>query len=212
MLKPTQECTIFIPNYEDYDRIGINNGAAVFPQLWPEEMAGEGAIYRKAIEDRERWGNSLPSIDDIIERGKWTAPSKDDAHSYKAWVTGVLTKLADENGWKVLCEIVDRFGDIINVIYHIPSTPDVVTLPVKRKEPPPPPDEGINIDMNALANHMGDMMPPSYRLKNSRHRFPTPTSQQELQEIVLAMLAEDNGWQVAVDDWSISNNKIYRIK
>ena len=195
MLKPVREDTMFVPNYEDYDRTAINYGAACYPQLWPEEMAGEGAIYRKAIEDRERWGNSLPSIEDIIERGKWTAPSKDDAHSYKTWVTGVLTKLADENGWKVLCEIVDRFGDIVNVIYHIPPTPDTVTLPVKRKEPPPPPDEGINIDMKALEKHMGDMMPPSFRLKHNKRDWQAPTDRKELQDLACAMLAKDNGWQ-----------------
>ena len=204
-----QEDTMFVPNYEDYEHIGFKGGAACYPQLWPEEMAGEGAIYRKAIEDRERWGGSLPSIEDIIERGKRTAPSKDDAHSYKAWVTGVLTKLADENGWKVLCEIVDRFGDIINVIYHIPSTPDAVTLPIKRKETPPPPDEGIRLDMNALANHMGDMMPPSFRLKHNKRDWQTPTDRKELQDIACAMLAQDNGWQVV--EPRIINKTFYKI-
>lgn len=208
-MKVVVEDTMFIPNYEDYDKVGTNTGAAVYPQLWPEEMAGEGAIYRKAIEDRERWGNSLPSIEDIIERGKRTAPSKDDAHSYKAWVTGVLTKLAHENGWKVLCEIVDRFGDIINVIYHIPSTPDAVTLPIKRKEPPPPPDDGIKLDMKALANHMGDMMPPSFRLKHDKRDWQTPTDRKELQDLVCSMLAKDNGWEL-VEPHRI-NKTFYRI-
>ena len=210
MLKPLQGDTMFVPNYEDYDRPSTNYGAAVFPQLWPEEMAGEGAIYRKSIEDRERWGRSLPSLETVIEHGKMSAPSKDDELTYKAWVTGVLAKLADENGWKVLHEFFFN-GKRLNTIYRISSTPDAVTAHIKRRETPPP-DEGINIDMKALEKHMRNLMPPSYRLKNSRHRFPTPTSQQELQEIVLAMLAEDNGWQVAVEDCSISNNKIYRIK
>ena len=208
MLKPVREDTMFVPNYEDYDRTAINYGAAVYPQLWPEEMAGECAIYRKAIEDRERWGGSLPSIEDIIERGKRTAPSKDDVLTYKAWVTGVLAKLADENGWKVLVEIVDRFGDIINVIYHIPSTPDAVTLPIKRKEPPPP-DDGIRLDMNALANHMGDMMPPSFRLKHNKRDWQTPTDRKELQELACAMLAKDNGWQVV--EPRIINKTFYKI-
>ena len=210
MLKPVREDTMFVPNYEDYDRTAINYGAAVYPQLWPEEMAGEGAIYRKAIEDRERWGGSIPSIEDIIERGKRTAPSKDDVLTYKAWVTGVLAKLADENGWKVLVEIVDRFGDIINVIYHIPSTPDAVTLPIKRKEPPPP-DDGIRLDMNALANHMGDMMPPSFRLKHNKRDWQTPTDRKELQDLACAMLAQDNGWQEVQPRNMYINKTFYKI-
>ena len=36
---------MFVQNFEDYDRVGINDGAAVYPQMWPAEMAGEGAIY-----------------------------------------------------------------------------------------------------------------------------------------------------------------------
>ena len=142
-------------------------------------------------------------------RKRWQARAQSTENPLRTESVGGA-KLADENGWKVLHEFFFN-GNRLNTIYRISSTPDAVTAHIRRRETPPP-DEGINIDMKALEKHMRDLMPPSYRVKNSRHRFPTPTSQQELQEIVLAMLAEDNGWQVAVEDRSISNNKIYRIK
>lgn len=196
MLKVIREGTIFIPNYEDYDRVSWNHGAAVYPQLWPEEMAGEGAIYRKSIEDRKKWGGMLPSLNAIIEMGKHTSPPKDDVVSYQRWMCGVLAKLADENGWEVLAEFaVD--GEPINTVYKIPCTTDHVAVSVRHKAPPPhpPKDEGITIDMFALAQHMGDMMPHSFKVSDDNPHWKKPATRHELQELVCSMLAADNDWE-----------------
>ena len=207
-MKVVVEDTMFIPNYEDYEHIGFKGGAAVYPQLWPEEMAGEGAIYRKAIEDRQRWGRSLPSIETIIERGKQSAPSKEDVVSYQRWVTGVLAKLADENGWKVLVEIMVN-GNHINIIYEIPPTPDHVEAIKVRHKTPPKTDEGIRLDMAELVRHMGDMMPPSFQLRHDKKDFKAPSDRKELQDLVCAMLAKDNGWEEV--EPRIINKTFYRI-
>ena len=202
MLKVIREGTIFIPNYEDYDRVSWNHGAAVYPQLWPEEMAGEGAIYR--------WQKSLMmqfhtmSTNDLLEYFNRLLTDEEKL-KYHHMVVKTLAWLAERCGWKVKNEVmVDDYE--MHPIY-VTDKPDkdwwrkpwkmsdIHVVDINQEPPPhPPKDEGITIDMFALAQHMGDMMPKK-----------EPLSRMELQELVCSMLAADNGWE------KFANNK-YRIK
>lgn len=199
MLKVIRESTIFIPNYEDYDRVSWNHGASVYPQLWPEEMAGEGAIYR--------WHKFLTSQHHTMSPNELMHYFKrlltqEEKDAYWDMSVKSLAWLAERCGWKMKNEWeVKEWG----------AHPIFVTnKPLDDYQPPPPPDEGIKLDMNALANHMGDMMPPSFRLKHNKRDWQTPTDRKELQDLACAMLAQDNGWQVV--EPRIINKTFYRIK
>ena len=185
MLKPVREDTMFVPNYEDYDRPSTNYGAAVYPQLWPEEMAGEGAIYR--------WHKFLASQHHTMSSNELMhyfkrLLTKEEKDAYWEMFVKALAWLAERCGWKMKNEwAVKEWG----------AHPIFVTdQPLDDYQLPPPPEEGIKLDMKALANHMGDMMPPSFRLKHNKRDWQTPTDRKELQDLACAMLAQDNGWQV----------------
>lgn len=190
---------MFVPNYEDYDRVGINNGAAVYPQLWPEEMAGEGAIYR--------WHQFLNLQHHTMSPSELVAYfqrmlTPDEETAYWNMFVRALVSLARECGWKMKNEwAVKEWG----------AHPIFVTdQPLNDYQPPPPPDEGIKLDMNALANHMGDMMHPSFRVRNESKHWRKPESRMELQELVCSMLAKDNGWK-EVQPKIMYNKTFYKI-
>lgn len=200
MLKPLQGDTMFVPNYEDYDRPATNYGAAVYPQLWPEEMAGEGAIYR--------WHQFLNLQHHTMSPSELVAYfqrmlTPDEETAYWNMFVRALVSLARECGWKVKNEFL---------VKELDAHPFFVTdRPIANNEPPPPPrDNGINIDMQALANHMGDMMPPSFRVRNESKHWRKPESRMELQELVCSMLAKDNGWQ-EVQPKNMYNKTFYKI-
>lgn len=198
MLKPMQEDTMFVPNYEDYEHIGFKGGAACYPQLWPEEMAGEGAIYR--------WHKFLASQHHTMSPNELMHYFKrlltqEEKDAYWDMFVKALAWLAERCGWKMKNEwAVKEWGE--HPIF-------VTDQPLDDYQPPPPPDEGIRLDMKALANHMGDMMPPSFRLKHNKRDWQTPKNRKELQDIACAMLAQDNGWHIV--EPRIINKTFYRI-
>ena len=112
---------------------------------------------------------------------------------YHHMVVKTLAWLAERCGWKVKTEVmVDDYE--MRTIY-VTDKPDKDWVDINQESPPhPPKDDGITIDMFALAQHMGDMMPKK-----------EPLSRMELQELVCLTLAADNGWE------KFANNK-YRIK
>lgn len=194
MLKPVREDTMFVPNYEDYGRQAINFGAAVYPQMWPAEMAGEGAIYRR-YKELSVFYHSL-TTDDLVEYFKRIL-TKDEKVRYLDMVEKTLAWLAEKCGWKIKNEYnVERYD----------CAPLYVTdRPIEDYAPPPHQDEGITIDMKALANHMGELMPVRFRMRNEIKKWGNPKSRMELQEFVCSMIAKENNWQEF-------NNGKYRIK
>ena len=183
MLKPVEEDTMFVPNFEDYDRVGINDGAAVYPQLWPAEMAGEGAIYA--------WHKSLAmqfhtmTASELVFYFKQLLTAEEKV-AYQM-VVRALVWLAERCGWKVKNELAVEEGDVHPIF--------VTDQPIDDYKPPQPKDEGIKIDMKALANHMGDLMLPSYQLIQHKKKYKIPTNRKELQDWVCALLAKENGYK-----------------
>lgn len=212
-MKVVVEDTMFIPNYEDYEHIGFKGGAAVYPQLWPEEMAGEGAIYR--------WQKFLSIQHHTMSTSELVAYFKrlltsEEKEQYQEKVSKAMAWLAERCGWKMKNEwAVKEWG--AHPIY-------VTDKPIKdwwRKpwkmsnfhvvdaQPHTQQDEGNHIDMKALANHIGDMMPPSFQLLHGKKDFKAPSDRKELQDLVCAMLAKDNGWEEV--EPRIINKTFYRI-
>lgn len=198
-MKVVVEDTMFIPNYEDYDRVGTNTDAAVYPQLWPEEMAGEGAIYHW-----QKWlslQHHSMSTKEIIEYFKRLL-TDEEKQSYLNMVVKTLAWLAERCGWRMKNEwAVKEWG--AHPVY-------VTDQPLEDYQPPAPKDEGIHIDMKALEDHMGDMMPPSFKVRNEEHiKWHKPENRKELQDLVCSMLAKDNGWEEV--ETRIINKTFYRI-
>ena len=184
MLKPIEEDTMFVPNYEDYDRTAINYGAAVYPQLWPAEMAGEGAIYD--------WHKSLAmqfhtmTASELVFYFKQLLTAEEKV-AYQKMVVRTLAWLAERCGWKVKNDWA---------VEELEANPIFVTdKPIEDYKPPQPKDEGIKIDMQALESHMGDLMPPSYQLIQHKKKYKIPTNRKELQDWVCALLAKENGFK-----------------
>ena len=175
---------MFVPNFEDYDRVGINDGAAVYPQLWPAEMAGEGAIYA--------WHKSLAmqfhtmTASELVFYFKQLLTAEEKV-AYQKMVVRALVWLAERCGWKVKNEWAVEEGDVHPIF--------VTDQPIEDYKPPQPKDEGIKIDMKSLANHMGDLMLPSYQLIQHKNKYKIPTNRKELQDWVCALLAKENGYK-----------------
>lgn len=192
-MKPIQSETMFVPNYEDYDRPSTNYGAAVFPPLWPEEMAGEGAIYRR-YKELSVFYHSL-NVEDVIEYFKRIL-TKDEKVRYLDMVEKTLAWLADQCGWKIKNEY--------NVEHYDCAPLYVTDRPIEDYKTEPQSDEGIIIDMKALANHICELMPVMFSMRNEIKKFGKPESRMELQELVCTLMAKENNWQ------EFSNGK-YRI-
>ena len=100
-------------------------------------------------------------------------------------VVNTLVWLAERCGWRMKNELA---------VKELGAHPIYVTdQPLEDYQPPTQKDEGIHIDMQALENHMGDMMKPSFRVKNEEHsQWHKPENRKELQDLVCAMMAKDN--------------------
>lgn len=185
-MRPVQEDTMFVPNFEDYDRVGINDGAAVYPQLWPAEMAGEGAIYA--------WNKSLAmqfhtmTVSELVFYFKQLLTAEEKV-AYQKMVVRTLAWLAERCGWKVKNDWAVEEWEVHPIF--------VTDQPIGDYKPPQPKDEGIKIDMQALASHMGDLMPPaSFRLiQHKSKKYKIPKNRKELQDWVCALLAKENGYK-----------------
>lgn len=183
-MRPVQEDTMFVPNFEDYDSVGINDGAAVYPQLWPAEMAGEGAIYA--------WHKSLAmqfhtmTASELVFYFKQILTAEEKV-AYQKMVVRTLAWLAERCGWKVKNDWEVEEWEVHPIF--------VTDQPIGDYKPQQPKDEGINIDMKALASHMGDLMLPSYQLIQHKKKYKIPTNRKELQDWVCSLLAKENGFK-----------------
>lgn len=212
-MKQLVEDTMFIPNYEDYDRVGINDGAAVFPQLWPEEMAGEGAIYHW-----QKWlslQHHSMSTNELIEYFKRLL-NKEEKEAYWNMLVKTLAWLAERCGWRVKNECaVKELGTHPIYVTNQPIE-DWWRKPWKMSDihvVQPHKQQNEGIDMKALADRMGDMMSPSFRVRNEEQsQWHKPENRKELQDLVCSMLAKDNGYKLVVAKNMIIDKTFYRIK
>ena len=118
-MKVVVEDTMFIPNYEDYDKVGTNTGAACYPQLWPEEMAAEGGIYRwhKFLASQ----HNTMSPDELMHYFKRLLTPEEKA-LYQEKVSKAMAWLAERCGWKVKNALaVDEY--LVSPIY-VTDQPD----------------------------------------------------------------------------------------
>lgn len=100
------------PHYEDYDPYGIERNAVQgFPELWPEEMHAEGALY---LEHKRMMQYAHMHRPRLAKADSKDAPS----------IVRALVSIASENGWEVKNEdVIKRYG--CNTVYTIPPrTPE----------------------------------------------------------------------------------------
>lgn len=211
-MKVVVEDTMFIPNYEDYDKVGTNTGAAVFPQLWPEEMAGEGAIYRwQKFLSLQHHTMSTPELVAYFKR----LLTPEEKEKYQEMVSKAMAWLAERCGWRMKNEWAVKEWGAKPIYVTDQPIEDWWRKPWKMSDihvvdaQPHKQQEGIHIDMKALADHMGDMMSPSFQLRHDNKDFKAPSVRKELQDLVCSMLAKDNGWK-EVEPYRI-NKTFYRI-
>lgn len=181
---------MFVPNYEDYDRTAINYGAAVYPQLWPEEMAGEGAVFRRF--QQLTWMYHPLKTQDVIEYFKRIL-TKDEKNKYSEMVERTLGWLAERCGWTVKnASEVEELG--VHPIY-------VTDQPIKdwwRK----------TWKMSDIHVYVDE---PKQIEKDESLPKPDIKDRKGLVEYVLAQLAQDNGWMEVQPRNMYINKTFYKI-
>lgn len=202
-MRPVQEDSMFIQNYEDYDRNATNFGAAVYPQLWPAEMAAEGGVFQQYKLLSSHHSSMSPA--ELKLYFQHPLYDDEDKAAYDHMVARALAWLAARCRWKIKNEEA--------VMYKGAHPVYVTDRPLPEEERTPlPQDEGITIDMKALSNHMGELMTPSFRVRNEeQHQWKKPENRKELQDLVCAMLAKDNGYKIIVAKNMRMDKTFYRI-
>ena len=88
---------LLCPNYEDNDEYGSKGNAySGFPDMWPEEMAAEGALYRERQRMKEQ--RFFLERDDVI---RTIMHFRLKPHLPEHILKVALVSLADEQGWEV---------------------------------------------------------------------------------------------------------------
>lgn len=182
------------PNYEDYERFGMEcNAYSGFPELWPEELHAEGALWEEHKRMREEY--AMWRRYNQLRRELRMGDTEDEEVNEQALpiLVRALVSIAKENGWKVKNqEFADLYG--ISTIYAIPPMSDDEEMPTRwndivrwldrqktkqeeeeaeaeahkaEREEQRRRDNRITIDYDALTKVMGDMMPPSFTIEFS---------------------------------------------
>ena len=91
-VKPT-----FCPNYEDNQHYGyVSCMLKTWPDMWPEEMAAEGALYRERKRMQEQmFFMARDNVHRILHHFRVKCKKPSDI------VKVALVSLADEQGWEV---------------------------------------------------------------------------------------------------------------
>ena len=212
---------VLVPGYEDYDQYGCKGNAFVgFPQLWPAEQAAESGIYREWKEMRELGAA-------MRRAGKLTILEHPEPRSI---VERALVSIAREEEWRVANPLeVEHFG--VSTIYSIPADEDTEEekptrwndivrwmdraltkreqlAEMERKDAPRlVKHQDFPIDLQCLADMMGDLMPMPVPVRKPRQKFKTRV------EEALVSIARENGWRTVESKRAefLGIKKIYAI-
>ena len=206
------------PHYEDYDPYGIERNAVVgFPDMWPEEKYAEGALWEEHKRMREEY--------DMLRRlGKYVYASNEENTVGLPVAVRALISIAKENHWQVKnadavkrlqCSTVyaippakgddepmpTRWRDIVRWMDRKLTKEESEAVEAERRkaerEAQRRRDDRITIDAQLLNKIMGDDA-PFVVMEGTPFKtvIKAPKNRKDLQAMVCAMLAEDNGWKM----------------
>ena len=172
-----------LPNYEDNDHYGfISCTLKQWPDLWPEEMAADGALYRERM--RQKQQTFFMARDDVHRTIQYFKTKGASRHTMDDLARCALLSLAEWNGWQV------KNGDCVHTFG---VTPIVATRHCK--------DE--------VLEDIENFMSAGQRLK--RIKRTDKLTRKKLVEIALLSLINEQGWQ-RVESHPRRNITIYHYK
>lgn len=175
--------------FDDFTQPCAAGSACPIPFLWAEEAHADAAVYEEQKKLNE-WFETFGG--DPLKSEQWK-------------VAKVLSKLAEENGWKYNRSGIDALDGLI---YKINPSPDNLTA---HKPKPKPTSDKQDIDMEMLAKMMEDFIYPLVLIdqpqKMERQQYGS------IQEMVLVELATRNCWRMTDPSCYGYKNvrKVYRI-
>ena len=173
-------------NYEDYEKYGGPSCTLKhLPDMWPEEIAAEAAVYRERMRQKQQtFFMARDNVHRVIQHFKNLGATR---YTMNDWARQALLSLAEWNGWKV------KNGG--NVRLHR-VTPIIATR---------------HCDDEELEDIENFMKPKQIlaRIKREKTRIP----RKQLVELALLSLIDEQGWQrVGAKNPLSTGHDIYHYK
>lgn len=173
-------------NYEDYEKYGGPSCTLKhLPDMWPEEIAAEAAVYRERM--RQKQQTFFMARDNVHRVIQYFNNLGAPRYTMNDWARQALLSLAEWNGWKV------KNGG--NVRLHR-VTPIIATR---------------HCDDEELEDIENFMKPKQIlaRIKREKTRIP----RKQLVELALLSLIDEQGWQrVGAKNPLSTGHDIYHYK
>lgn len=175
-----------LQHYEDYEKYGGPSCTLKhLPDMWPEEIAAEAAVYRERMSQKQQtFFMARDNVHRVIQHFKNLGAPR---YTMNDWARKALLSLAEWNGWKV------KNGG--NVRLHR-VTPIIATR---------------HCDDEELEDIENFMKPKQIlaRIKREKTRIP----RKQLVELALVSLIDEQGWQrVGANNPLSTGHDIYHYK
>lgn len=178
-----------LPNYEDNDHYGQTSCTLKYwPDLWPEEMAADGALYRERM--RQKQQTFFMARDDVHRTIQYFKNLGAKRYEMDDLARCALLSLAEWNGWKV------KNGDCVRAF---DVTPIVVTRKIN--------DDEVLEDIENFMEHERKLKRKLQALKAKKVK---PNHKRAV-ELALLSLIDEQGWQ-RVEQHPRRNITIYHYK
>lgn len=176
-----------LQHYEDYEKYGGPSCTLKhLPDMWPEEIAAEAAVYRERMRQKQQtFFMARDNVHRVIQHFKNLGATR---YTMNDWARQALLSLAEWNGWKV------KNGDCVRE-FHV--SPIVVT----RK-----------CDDDTELEDIENFMSAEKRLKRLKRKM-SKMPRKQLVEMALLSLVVENGWQrVGAKNPLSTGHDIYHYK
>jgi hypothetical protein len=179
---------IRLPNYEDNDQYGQTSCTLKhWPDLWPEEMAADGALYRERM--RQKQQTFFMARDDVHRTIQYFRTKGAPRHTMNALARQALLSLAEWNDWQV------KNGDCVRVFG---VTPIIATRHC---------DDEV---LENIENFMEHERKLKRKLQALKAKKVKPNHKRAV-ELALLSLIDEQGWQ-RVEQHPRRNITIYHYK
>lgn len=175
-----------LQHYEDYEKYGGPSCTLKhLPDMWPEEIAAEAAVYRERMRQKQQtFFMARDNVHRVIQHFKNLGAPR---YTMNDWARQALLSLAEWNGWKV------KNGG--NVRLHR-VTPIIAT----------------RLCEDEVLEDIENFMKPKQilaRIKREKTRIP----RKQLVELALLSLIDEQGWQrVGAKNPLSTGHDIYHYK
>lgn len=179
---------VLCPNYEDYQNYGQTSCILKYwPDLWPEEMAAEGALYRERM--RQKQQTFFMARDEVHRTIQYFRNLGATTDVMNRLARKALLSLAEWNGWQV------KNGE--NVRLH-KVTPIIATRHCEDEE------------LEDIENFMKHEKKLKRKLQMLKARKAKPNHKRAV-ELALLSLIDEQGWE-RVESHPRRNITIYHYK